>query len=528
VIVDHALSAGASMSWLMLTRSLIAAPCVTPSPFWSQEVAMSATGWDQNREGSGIDSNGSSAAGRRALSSTAVSDETPGRPTAAHRLAAIASLGALLLSVALIVYVTVDDPTVMLALAVLGVVAVAGSWNVLTHRGARRVVAAAVAVGALIASIVIIVVGGDSVQLTAALCLALASVPLARYSLERTRTSLAAAPTPGEPVPAARRPLLIVNPKSGGGKAEENDLAEVCQERGIEVVVLHRGDDLVALAEAAIGRGADVIGMAGGDGSQALVASVAARHDVPHVVVPAGTRNHLALDLGLDRDDVVAALDAFGPALERRIDLAEVNGRVFVNNVSLGAYAQIVQSDEYRDAKLATTLQELPEVLAPDAAPPDLGWTGPDGVHHDGAHLILVSNNQYSLRVGAGAGTRDRLDDGQLGIVVVEMSGTLSAVQLAALTALRRPEGARAIEEWSASTFEVTSGAPVPAGVDGEALELESPVTFRILPGALRVRIPPHAPGFAPATVAGPSTAATIGNVWRVVKGVAPLPPSPS
>ena len=79
--------------------------------------------------------------------------------------------------------------------------------------------------------------------------------------------------------------------------------------------------------------------MAGGDGSQALVASIAAERGVPMVVIPAGTRNHFALDIGLDRDDVVGALDAYGEARERTIDLADVNGRIFVNNVSLGLYA---------------------------------------------------------------------------------------------------------------------------------------------------------------------------------------------
>lgn len=69
-------------------------------------------------------------------------------------------------------------------------------------------------------------------------------------------------------------------------------------------------------------------------------------------MVPAGTRNHLATDLGLDRGSVLGALNAFAAAVERRIDLGQVNGRVFVNNVSLGLYAQIVRSPEYRDAKV--------------------------------------------------------------------------------------------------------------------------------------------------------------------------------
>ena len=141
---------------------------------------------------------------------------------------------------------------------------------------------------------------------------------------------------PGRDVPPSRQAVLIVNPRSGGGKAERFDLLRACQEPGVEPLVLQPGDDLPELAEAALARGADVVGVAGGDGSQALVAGIVSRHDAAMVVVPSGTRNHLAMDLGLDRSDVVGALDAFGAAVERRVDLGEVNGRTFVNNVSLG------------------------------------------------------------------------------------------------------------------------------------------------------------------------------------------------
>ena len=178
-------------------------------------------------------------------------------------------------------------------------------------------------------------------------------------------------------MPAARHGVLIMNLKSGGGKAEKFQLVDECRARGIEPVVLKPGNDLLQLARDAIDGGADVVGMAGGDGSQALVASVAAERGVPMVVIPAGTRNHFALDIGLDRDDVVGALDAYGEAREQTIDLADVNGRVFVNNVSLGLYATIVQSPEYRDAKRETTLAALPEMLGPGSEPFDLRFTAP-------------------------------------------------------------------------------------------------------------------------------------------------------
>ena len=183
--------------------------------------------------------------------------------------------------------------------------------------------------------------------------------------------------------------------KSGGGKAERFHLVQECQARDIEPVVVQPGQ-LVARAEAAVAGGADVIGMAGGDGSLALVAGVAARHQVPMVVVPAGTRNHLAMDLGLDRGDVVGALDAYGAAVERAVDLGDVNGRPFVNNVSLGLYAEIIRSPAYRDAKLDTTLSALPGLLGPGSAPFDLRFDGPDGSRYPTAHLILVSNDPYA------------------------------------------------------------------------------------------------------------------------------------
>ncbi len=107
---------------------------------------------------------------------------------------------------------------------------------------------------------------------------------------------------PAEP---PHRPVLFVNPRSGGGKAARGKVAERARANGIEVVILTPGQDLAALARAAIGAGADVVGMAGGDGSLAVAA---AAHGIPFVCIPAGTSNHFALDVGADRRDVTGAL----------------------------------------------------------------------------------------------------------------------------------------------------------------------------------------------------------------------------
>jgi diacylglycerol kinase family enzyme len=274
-------------------------------------------------------------------------------------------------------------------------------------------------------------------------------------------------------IPRPNQPVLLVNPKSGGGKAEHHDLVGECHARGIEPVVLERSDELSTLAAAAVLGGADVIGMAGGDGSQALVASIAAEHDVPYVCVPAGTRNHLAFDIGIDRADVVGALDAFFDGSERRIDLARVNGRVFVNNVSMGLYGKVVQSQEYRDAKLRTVIETLPEFLGPGAEPFDLRFTGPDGSEYASAQLLLVSNNRYEPGPPGTQGNRKGMDQGTLGVVAVGIGP---------------PFPGRT--EWTTPTFRVDSGTTVNVGVDGEALAIDPPLVFDSLPSALRIRTP--------------------------------------
>jgi diacylglycerol kinase family enzyme len=207
--------------------------------------------------------------------------------------------------------------------------------------------------------------------------------------------------------------------------------------------------------------------------------------------VPAGTRNHFALDLGVDRDDVVGALDAFVNGGERVVDLGEVNGRVFVNNVSLGLYAEAVQRPGYREAKLSTLLDTVPDVLGEEAKPLDMRWTGPSGREHSSGAAILVSNNRYRLGRLLGSGTRPRIDDGLLGITVV--SGPIGRART---RRLQKPWRA-----WSAPVFEVQSDRPLAAGIDGEAMTLQAPLRFRIRPAALRVRIARSHPGASPSAL---------------------------
>jgi diacylglycerol kinase family enzyme len=385
------------------------------------------------------------------------------------------------------------------------IAAAAAAWYGVLRSGPVRV--AGLAAGALGLGVAIVLVARDRLLEEALVVGALVlSGGLARAAFA-VRVRL-------PPRPAPRRPVLFFNPKSGGGKAQRFSLAAEARARGIEPIELEPGRDLGRLVRDAVARGANGLAMAGGDGSQAVVAAIAAELHLPYACVPAGTRNHFALDLGVDRDDVVGALDAFVEGGERCVDLAEVNGRVFVNNVSLGLYAVAVQREGYRNAKLRTLLDTVPDVLGPGGIGLELRWTGPGGPEHASGAAILVSNNRYRLGRAVGSGTRPRIDDGLLGITV---AGAPDGRGIA-VRRLRRPW-----REWTAPGFEVDADHPVPAGIDGEAVQLEPPLRFRIRPGVLRVRVASRHPGASPSASLPEGLAQSARALARVAAGHDPV-----
>jgi Diacylglycerol kinase catalytic domain len=400
-----------------------------------------------------------------------------------QRLAAIAAVVLAPAVVLLAVSIVVEQfPRGLIVLGCIALALAAGLYALL-RRGVVRVLGLAVGVAALAGAAVVLLTKGDH-GIEAALLVAgvLVALGAARRAF-RVKARLPSAPRPEHPV-------LFFNPKSGGGKAERFKLAEEARSRGIQAIELTAGSDLRELTHKAVADGADALAMAGGDGSQAIVADVAAELDLPYACVPAGTRNHFALDLGVDRDDVIGALDAFVDGGERRVDLAEVNGRVFVNNVSLGIYAEAVQRPGYRDAKIRTLLDTVPDIIGPEGGGLDLSWRGPEGQEDHSDAAVLVSNNRYRLGTAVGSGTRPQIDDGLLGIAVAS-SPPGSVHDLA-----ERPW-----REWSVPEFVVESEGPVPAGIDGEAVTLEAPLRFRIRPGVLRVRIARAHPGASPSAI---------------------------
>jgi diacylglycerol kinase family enzyme len=377
----------------------------------------------------------------------------------------------------------------MLAVAVAAaVVGLAAAYVFLSRRGVLRWLSLAVFV---LAPIVVIIV----YAFKDLLWIALLSAGLWLLASMTARAALAGEQPdwrmPEHPArPPVRRPYLIMNPKSGGGKVEKFDLKRKAEALGAEVFLFGASGpvDVAEVARQAVADGADLLGVAGGDGTQALVAGIAAEHDLPFLVISAGTRNHFALDLGLDREDPAACLNALRDGVELRVDLGVINGQTFVNNASFGAYAEIVETPAYRDDKRNTTLNTLPDLLQ--------GQRGAhlrvraDGTQIDAPQALLVSNNPYGTGDIAGLGRRARLDRGILGVVGVTVS---SAAQAAGLIRGQRAAGLKVL---ATKRIEIDADVPqIPVGVDGESILMSTPVTCTVSPGALRVWVPRDRPG---------------------------------
>ncbi|MGI9641146.1 MAG: diacylglycerol/lipid kinase family protein [Acidimicrobiia bacterium] len=291
----------------------------------------------------------------------------------------------------------------------------------------------------------------------------------------------------------ATRPALIINRWSGDGKAEHYGLEKAAKALGVRTIMLEQGMDLAQIAHDAVSTGADAIGMAGGDGSLGLVAGVAIERGVPFFCVPVGTRNHFALDLGLDRDNPLSALEALEDGEEILIDYGVAATRPFLNNVSFGVYAQAVHRDEYRENTEETMAAVLSEAAANVENQAVIRYATPNGQRHDHAPLLLISNNPYQMTGPPDYGRRLRLDAGRLGVGAV--TNLPEDSDLGSLTL----EQLRTLQSWETRSIRLESDEPILAGLDGEALEFDSPLDISVRPKGLRVLVPRSTePGYVP------------------------------
>jgi diacylglycerol kinase family enzyme len=381
--------------------------------------------------------------------------------------------------------------TVAIGAVAVGLLVGGGYWY-LAHRGVVRQLALGLVVLVPVAVLVVF-------ALRHVIWVAVVAVALLVLAVGAARLALApAAADPGMPVlevPPPARAFLIMNPRSGGGKVARFGLKDKAEALGAQVALLEGpGEvDVAALARQAVADGADLLGVAGGDGTQALVAGIAAEHGLPFLVISAGTRNHFAMDLGLDRDNPAACLDALtGDGVEQRIDLGVIGGRTFVNNASFGAYAEVVESPAYRDDKRGTTLEMLPDILTGHRGATLTARAGETTI--TGPQALLVSNNPYQGGDIAGLSRRARLDAGTLGVVAVTVNNALQAAML-----LRGARG-QGLTTLTAKEVVVDADMPqIPVGIDGETVMMPTPVRCTIQPKVLRVRVPRHRPGTRPA-----------------------------
>ena len=385
-----------------------------------------------------------------------------------------------------------------LAMVAAGAVAacliVAGGYWFLAHRGVVRWMAFGLVIVVLVVVLVVFAVHNLIWVAVVSIVLLVLAAGAARLALARAAAAPADTGMPFREVLPPQRAFLIMNPRSGGGKVAKFGLKDKAEALGAQVALLEGPGqvDVAALARQAVADGADLLGVAGGDGTQALVAGIAAEHGLPFLVISAGTRNHFAMDLGLDRDNPAACLDALIDGVEQRIDLGVIGGRTFVNNASFGAYAEVVESPAYRDDKRGTTLQILPDILT--------GHRGAKLTAHaddtvvTGPQALLVSNNPYQGGDIAGLSRRARLDAGTLGVVAVTVN---NALQAAALLRGTRGQGLTTL---TAAEVVVDADSPeIPVGIDGETVMMPTPVRCAIQPKALRVRVPTDRPGVQPA-----------------------------
>jgi len=297
--------------------------------------------------------------------------------------------------------------------------------------------------------------------------------------------------------------VALLNPGGGTlarGAAKPAMVAAALRQAGLFVDVRAvPGSRLPAATREALAAGADMVIAGGGDGTVSAVAGALAGSDATLGVLPLGTFNHFARDLGIP-GELNAAAAALAASTPRSIDLAEVNGHRFLNSSAIGYYSQVAR--ERAEPRVRNRLSKIAVTLAAAVRLVGKYRLSEVSLEADGRTIacttpfVFISNNpgvMHFFRFGA----RDRLDTGQL-LVYVHKSTSRTAVLRTLLYSLLkdiREEGR--YEHWLTPEVIVGFGErrrPVPVFIDGELLHLAPPLRYRILPGHLRVAVPPATP----------------------------------
>ncbi len=362
----------------------------------------------------------------------------------------------------------------------------AGAYWFLANRGLVRWLALVLVVAAPVLILV-------TFALHNLLWVAIVAVALMLLAAAAARTALSSGDKntamPATTAARPRRPFLIMNPRSGGGKVARFGLKDKAEAMGAEVALLEGPGtvDVAALARQAAADGADLLGVAGGDGTQALVAEIAAEHDLPFLVISAGTRNHFALDLGLDRDDPATCLEALTHGEELHIDLGTIGGRTFVNNASFGAYAKSCGAPPTEMTSAAPPCNCCPTYSTATREPIFLPAPGRRNRQPPGpADQQRPICDERCRRLRPTAAARRRAIGRRRHPRRQRASGSRAPApgtrQRADHIRCHRSHRRRGLPE-------------VPVGIDGETVMMPTPVRCAIRPGALRVVVPRQRPG---------------------------------
>lgn len=413
------------------------------------------------------------------------------------RFVAATALTTLLAIIVSIASFAIQRPLFIPLLLTLSATSLYGTWLIFTGTRRRLFIGWLLLLGSSLALVSMILASPDTVN---AMQLLVTGLLFALYILlvkllRNKYWSMKRALSLGKNTMATfKKPYLIVNPKSGNGRAIKAGIPEKAASAGIEVKVTTKDDNIVELARNAAKNGADVLGVSGGDGTIGAVATIAIEYDLPLVVLPGGTRCHFARDIGLDPKLIGDALACFY-GKEQRIDVGNINGRIFLNNASLGLYADIIDNPEYREHKVATSRATLQKLLTKQKRYP-LIFTESQGKKHTEAVQILVGVNAYKTVNLFELGHRDSLTGHTLQITAItQLTDSLvkSLMKTAALNKDFVTENAGAVRQWNTKKFRVDApGKKIVVGVDGEREEYKTPVTIEVMPGALRLMVLPE------------------------------------
>ncbi len=408
-----------------------------------------------------------------------------------------------------------------LVLALSVVVAIYGCWQLFSGTGKRLVLGAITAFIACIAIAFELLFFTKNITSGAALLIVFALIAiyvmLMNYLRDRYWQTQRIAAKESSVATNFKKPYLIMNPKSGNGRAIKAKIDKLAVQRGIEVYVTKKGDNIEALTRKAAKNGADLLGVSGGDGTIGAVAKVAMEQDLPLVVLPGGTRCHFARDIGLNPERIVDALEGFN-GVERKIDAGKINDRIFLNNASFGIYADIVDHDEYRDHKVATTRKTLQDLLNGKRKMYDLRFKDNTGKSHKQAVQLFIGVNPYEVMYMLELGRREKLDTGMLQMTALTKLDDATIRQLVGnfifSNSLKKNKN---IRQWTAQEFTINSGTKtLAAGVDGERENYKTPVKIAIMPKALRLMVP--AEGARPRQKS-PFSIKVLGKVWDAASG---------